>query len=252
MTESAARPSTEDRPEPPEIGRTEAIVRVGSATALIGAAVGWILLSYSNDRFRICHEEFAPQAVAVSTQTCAAITSDPILSGFLAALVLVPVVVLMGPFISKLGFAGASVELSALRIARRADAKSSLALVKSSSAAGFGLPPVDTGGPGVAAPAQAGSAVVSVEWTAARTEFLRAWDRIAERLEALAKNPRPYRGTVRDIYEASQRFSYDIEVLRATRELLDKAPLQLSEDDLKAQVERAKFVALRLDEVVNS
>jgi hypothetical protein len=222
------------------------LVRVGLATSLVLVVFVFMLLSYAVPEFQLCRPEFPPAATSGTVRVCGPLTSDPILAGFLGLLVVIPVGYIMRPFISKFGFAGISVETTAMRTQiQETKTTANLALVKAASATTEPTHEVAFHeGP---ASGHDRTSLVSPEREAAATQFGQAWGRVSAYLEEIHETRQFGDARLSKILAWSERNSFDIAVLRATHDLLSTTPGSLSTQDLIESARRGLWLLARLE-----
>jgi hypothetical protein len=227
------------------------LLRVGLATGLVLVVLVCLLLSYAMPELQLCRYEFPPAATSDAVRVCGPLTSDPILAGFLGLLVLIPVGYIMRPFISKLGFAGLSVETTAMKTQiEETRTAANLALVKAASAR---VQPIDEAESSEARSTSRTKSgldhpgLVSPEREAAMTEFNQAWERVFGYLDEIRDATAFGSARLSEIVDWSKRNSFDIAVLRATHDLLKTSPGALSTQDLTDGARRGIWLLARLE-----
>lgn len=231
-------------------GASRPLLRVGVAMALMMVVFVGLLVSYAIPGFQLCRDQFPPAATVAPIRVCGPLTSDPILSGFLGLLVLIPVAYLMRPFISKFGFAGLSVETTAMKTQmEETRTAANLALVKAASATvrPIGEESLRDSGSLFSNSARDSHGIVSAEREAATTEFNQAWARVSRYLGEIRDATEFGSARLREILDWSKQNSFDIAVLRATRGLLETTPNGLSTQDLVDAARRATWLLERLE-----
>lgn len=213
------------------------------------------LISYYTDALKVCHQERVENTTTI-VKVCSAWTADPLLLGVALLIGLLPLAILLLPFMGKISFGPLGVEPRAMQqrlktLEKTVEAKSLPEKVErkpvpAEMAGSFTADAVIAPAKGTEAPepeAEIATATlirpgISRERSDAEKQLRQAWATLEPYVQE-ADNASALTPRTAALRLWRDQFDFEIAGVRSAREVLDEAPQNLSDDDVRKAAQAA-------------
>jgi hypothetical protein len=219
-------------------------VRAALAIVVVAAALPVVIWADSSQMLQLCRDGAASVGVNPVVRVCAPPSSDPLVAGIAGLLLLMVVLALVRPFVSEIGFLGATAKLRE-EVAQNRKRVNQLTLSQApevakveSKVTAFRARVSEVQQESIAQLFTAGFRIVAAERARLEQQLRALWPRLrAEMGEA----PLPAGGWA-GITLWRNQFYLEYQVVRAAVELLEQNPDSVPDDELRRAVEIAEKI----------